>query len=266
MKFNDGMNKIYGKWYLRTKNHLKSSTNNYKNQYNDAIPYIDNESSQAHLPKSTALIKCYSKPNLKPRHKLPAISLSNMKTRPEKFKHSKTITKSWDEQGGYIESKHHKTNSYENSLHDKIQIELKAINTIVHNDWNTNSLSELEKENEVLKQQLRAVKEVVDELVRYKKYKHYSIELDKEQVLAKQKVESIQKLVKEKQLTFYQVEYQKLFNRLQALKNPFYRERLEKSHKEINAELENARKRVKKLSMNKRVVDYVITSNNFSRK
>jgi hypothetical protein len=209
-------------------------------------------------------MKCYSKPNLKPRQKLPAISLSNIKTRPETFKYSKSNTKSWDVQGGYIKTTYQ--NSYETSLHNKIDIELKAINKIIHNDWNTNTLPELERENKVLRHQLRAVREVVDELMRYKKYKHYSIELDKEQVLAKQRVKNIQRVVKEKQLTFYQSEYQKLFNRLQALNNPFHRERLEKSCKDVNIEVENIKKRIKKLSMNTRVVDYVSVLNNISRK
>jgi len=244
MRLEDAMNKLYAKG---ARSNLKSSINCYMNKHCDVINSVESKKSKAINIRSSnnqSLMKYYSKPYLKVKYKFPAISLSNIKVRPDPLKQRAKNTELFQ-------------TTYENSLKGKIQTELEGINTIINNDWKSNTLSELKAENSVLKKQLVAIKELMNELMRHKTYKYYSLEMNKEQEITKQRVEEIKRSVKEKQLIAFQLEYEKLCNKVQVLKDPLYRERLEKNCKQVDIEIENIRKHIKKLTIKSKVTDYV---------
>ena len=197
------------------------------------------------VPIFNPLNKCYSKPNLKISHKLPAISLSNIKTKPDAFKHlKKNDFIIGEEQGGLeykpslcdINIEERRVNGYETGLKERIKNELNSIDTIILNEWKSKSLLDLTKENSVLRQRLKSIKELLDELLRHKKYQNYCVIMDEEEAILKQRVGKVQQMLKEKQLNSVQNEYQNLCHKAEKLNDSLYFNKLEQNCKKINTD------------------------------
>jgi len=250
--------------YRLINNKIKTSESTKKPTIPDLEIY-DFLESQTN-PVQNLLSKSFSKPNLKTTQKLPSMqNLINIK-KPFVIKktrgHSKNnISCIMGNRSEFDFISPQNSNAKNNEINDplitKIESALKTADLLISNEKIEKSYEEILEENAVIREQLKSLNFLLNDLVNERKYESYTGEMEQEE--KRNKIKTLKAAIEtnNKRLALYKQEYQNLLLRLQKLNDASYPEQIEEKIRNYEIEYEKIQQNIKKLQIDSKTQNYV---------